>query len=286
MASEITIRALALSEMRIPLDWAAAEGWNPGLHDAAPFHAADPEGFLAAFVDGEVDGPPAACISVVRSGAAFGFLGFYICRPDMRGKGIGWSLWQAGIARLAGRTIGLDGVLAQQDNYRKSGFVLAHRNMRFQGPAAAVAATDPAILPITPELEDRIIAYDRRFYPAERTAFLRLWLRPPDGAALACVERGEVRGYGVIRRCRAGHKIGPLFAETPAIAERLFVALTATLPPNGEVTLDLPEPNSEALSMARRFGLQPVFETARMYAGPAPDLPLAGIYGITSFELG
>ncbi len=86
MMDGIDIRALRLEEMRIPIDWAAREGWNPGLHDAEPFHTADPQGFLAAFVDGE----PAACISVVRSGQDFGFLGFYICRPDMRGKGIGW----------------------------------------------------------------------------------------------------------------------------------------------------------------------------------------------------
>ena len=36
------------------LDWAATEGWNPGLDDAAAFQAADPDGFLGAFVDGEM----------------------------------------------------------------------------------------------------------------------------------------------------------------------------------------------------------------------------------------
>jgi len=29
-----------------------------------------------------------------------------------------------------------------------------------------------------------------------------------------------------------------------------------------------------------------VFETARMYTGPAPAIDLARIYGITTFELG
>ena len=33
-------------------------------------------------------------------------------------------------------------------------------------------------------------------------------------------------------------------------------------------------------------GLTPVFETARMYRGPAPALPLERIFGITTFELG
>jgi hypothetical protein len=282
MISGLTIRALGRDEMRIPVDWAAREGWNPGLHDAAPFHAADPGGFLAAFVDGA----PAACISVVRSGADFGFLGFYICRPDMRGKGVGWTLWQAGMVHLAGRTVGLDGVVAQQDNYRMSGFALAHRNVRWQGTVTVPTRPDPAITPILASMEGRVIAYDAPFYPADRSAFLRLWLRQPESAALACIEDGEIVGYGVIRPCREGHKVAPLFARNPAIAERLFVALAATRPAGSLVILDLPEPNTAAVALARRFGLTPVFETARMYRGRDPGLPLDRIFGITSFELG
>lgn len=34
------------------------------------------------------------------------------------------------------------------------------------------------------------------------------------------------------------------------------------------------------------MGLAPVFETARMYRGAMPRLPLERIFGITSFELG
>jgi hypothetical protein len=281
MPPETIIRALTLAEMRIPVEWAAAEGWNPGLNDADAFHAADPEGFLAAFVDGE----PAACISVVRSGAGFGFLGFYICRPDLRGRGLGWRVWQAGMAHLAGRTVGLDGVVAQQENYRKSGFVLAHRNIRYQGAPRLSVSADPAIRPITPELAERIVAYDRPLYPDDRRSFLTLWLRMPGSHALACVENGGIRGYGVIRPAREGRKIGPLFADDPAIAERLFTALAATA--QGEtVIVDPPEPNAAAVALAERHGLAPVFETARMYRGPAPALLLDRIFGITTFELG
>ena len=53
-----------------------------------------------------------------------------------------------------------------------------------------------------------------------------------------------------------------------------------------EVFLDCPEPNRPATDLAARYGLSPVFETARMYRGAAPALPLARIYGITTFELG
>ena len=42
------------TDLALPLDWAAAEGWNPGFHDAPSFLAADPDGFLL----GELDGRP------------------------------------------------------------------------------------------------------------------------------------------------------------------------------------------------------------------------------------
>ena len=127
MTADLLIRPVTRDEFEVAVEWAAQEGWNPGLDDGACFHAADPGGFLLAFRDGE----PVASISVVRYGEGFGFLGFYIVRSDMRGQGYGYRLWQAGLAHLGGRTVGLDGVVAQQDNYRRSGFALAHRNVRF-----------------------------------------------------------------------------------------------------------------------------------------------------------
>src|SRR6185369_1411227 len=85
--------------------WAGDEGWNPGNADAAAFFAADPGGFLI----GRLDGKPQVCISVVKYGETFGFLGFYIARPAVRGKGYGIRVWRAGMARLGGRNVGLDG---------------------------------------------------------------------------------------------------------------------------------------------------------------------------------
>ena len=107
---DLAIRPASRRELDLAVEWAAKEGWNPGLSDAACFYVADPEGFLLAFRDGE----PVASISVVRYGGAFGFLGLYIVRPDLRGRGYGYRLWQAGMAHLGERTVGLDGVVAQQ----------------------------------------------------------------------------------------------------------------------------------------------------------------------------
>lgn len=286
----IDIRPAEGEDFSVAVDWAAAEGWNPGLDDLAAFQAADPGGLLIGFVDGE----PVASISAVRYGDGYGFLGFYIVVPEHRGKGYGLAIWKAAMAQFGDRIIGLDGVVAQQDNYLKSGFVAAGRNVRFTGPAPAdVTAGAPA-----PGLEVRsveagdiaaVLAFDRAFFPADRSAFARAWTAPTAGVHRSChlaLRDGSLAGYGVVRACRTGHKIGPLFADDAATAEALFASLAATLPPGAEISLDVPEANGHAVALAESHGLAPSFETARMYAGPAPDLPIGRTFGITTFELG
>ncbi len=283
--SALAVRPMRRADLDTALDWAAAEGWNPGLDDAEAFQAADPRGFLMGFL-GET---PVACISVVAYGDAYGFLGLFICHPDYRGRRHGRTMWEAGIARLGERTIGLDGVVEQQANYAKSGFALAHRNIRFGGTAATHEIADTRIVEFVPDrptgLAGSIVAYDRALQPGPRETFLHAWLTPPGRRTLALVEANSICGYGCVRQCRAGYKIGPLFADTPEIAERIFSGLTGRLY-GAPIYLDVPEPNAEAMALARRHGLEPVFETARMYRGPAPALPLERIFGITTFELG
>ena len=278
------IRSLAAAELALPVAWAASEGWNPGLHDATAFHAADPGGFL---VNELPSGEPASVISAVRTGADFGFIGFYITASALRGRGHGLQLWNAALVRLDGRTIGLDGVVAQQANYAKSGFVLAHRNLRYGGlaPAATPAPLPADIIDARTVPFATLAAFDAAHFGQPRADFLRAWLALPDSRALVRLCNGAIAAFGVIRRCREGVKIGPLFATTESDADTLFTAL-AGFAPGEPLFLDPPERNAAAIALARRHGLAPVFETARMYRGPAPALPLPHIYGITSFELG
>jgi len=274
------IRVLRPAEVSLAVDWAAAEGWNPGLHDAAAFLAQDPEGFLV----GELDGAPVAVISAVRFDG-FAFVGFYIVTPGLRGRGYGLRLWQAAMARLAGATIGLDGVVAQRDNYRKSGFALAHRNVRYEGVGRAPKPPASGLEPLARVPFAELAAFDTRHAGWAREKFLRGWLALPEAQGWALRRDGRLCGYGVVRRCRRGAKIGPLFAATEDAAEALFGQLAAFAP--GEpLFLDPPLPNTRAVALAQRHGMQPVFETARMYAGPTPTLPLDRVYGITTFELG
>ncbi len=282
--SDFSIRTMSPSEVdTIAVEWAAREGWNPGLHDAACFHATDPDGFLVGCLDGE----PVACISAVAYDHTFGFIGCYIVRPEYRGNGYGWQLWCAAMAYLGTRNIGLDGVADQQENYRKSGFRWAYSNLRYEGRAPAVAGLPPGIVPVSELPFGALLAYDTALFPVPRARFLSGWLALPESYACAAVDAGGlVLGYGVIRRCRSGYKIGPLFADDADTAGKLFQSVCRFVEPDTRIYLDTPEPNRAAVGLAERHGMAKVFGTARMYTGPQPAIDLDKVFGVTSFELG
>jgi GNAT superfamily N-acetyltransferase len=277
----LDIRLMSPSDLDVALGWARDEGWNPGLDDAAPFYAQDPTGFLMGWLDNE----PIGCISVVKYDEHFAFLGLYIVRPRWRGQGYGKAIWDAGIASAGARTIGLDGVVEQQDNYRQSGFALAHRSTRWGGLLGHTAAVSSSVQPVTPELVSAVSLFDRGCFPAPRSAFLAGWLADtPSRHSLVYRDGATVRGYGTIRRCVDGHKIGPLFADTPEVAAELLDALARRV--SGPIFIDVPAVNEAAIEIVQSRGLVASFGTARMYRGVPIVLPSVSIFGITSLELG
>jgi hypothetical protein len=269
------IRTLRLDEIETLVNWAAAEGWNPGIGDASAFQAADPNGFLGAFVDDEM----VAGISAVAYGADFGFIGLYICRPDRRGQGHGKAVWDAGMARLAGHTIGLDGVAEQQANYASMGFARAYETVRMSG----IFAGTPAGERFAPEQFEAVARFDASGFPAPRRNFIDAWTRPPR-QALVTMHGGDVAGFGVVRQCVEGQKIGPLFAASEAVAEGLLGALSQSV--GGPVQLDVPAHQEGFMRQLEASGFTPGFTTARMYRGPRPLIDDSRVFAISTLELG
>ncbi|MEN6347824.1 MAG: GNAT family N-acetyltransferase [Syntrophomonas sp.] len=278
-----TIRRMNRDDVQTAIDWAAGEGWNPGLGDAGCFYHSDPQGFFI----GELAGRPIGCISAVSYGDSFGFMGFYIVKPEYRGQGYGMQLWETALDYMGSRAIGLDGVPAQQHNYTKSGFKTCYRNFRFEGISSEYQQEQlNEVIDVSELSLDELLSYDKSLFPAPRPEFLKKWIKPGESAALGYVGDDRLKGYGVIRACRNGYKIGPLFADGDYIAEALFKALTGRVSAGQPVFLDVPEPNISALGLANRFNMQVVFETARMYKGVPAPVDLQRIYGVTSLELG
>jgi GNAT superfamily N-acetyltransferase len=282
---DYTMRTATRDEVDLMIEWAAEEGWNPGLQDAQTFYAVDPSGFMVGLLDGE----PIGSISVVKYGEDFGFLGFYIVKPAYRGHGYGLRLWNEGMKYLEGRDVGLDGVPAQEANYERWCFRLADRNTRYEGKAAHVGQEDPRVVPVPEVSFEDLLAYDDGLMPAARHEFLRAWASQPGSHALAILQDGRLSGYTVLRPCRIGYKFGPLFADDTSLAEALFRAAGNRLEEGTPIYLDVPGINPAAIDLAHRYRMRPVFETARMYrliTRPAIELPLDRWFGVTSYELG
>jgi len=281
----VVIRAMTRAELDQLVGWAADEGWNPGIDDAEVFWATDRDAFIAVEIDGEFAGGG----SIVSYQRRYGFMGLFIVRRDRRGRGLGDRLWHERKRRLLARldeprTIGLEGVFAMQRYYADGGFQFVCRDLRFEGIGADAPAPEGVVdLRHVPFAD--VEAYDRRHFPAPRPEFLARWIDRPGGHAVGVRRGGVLAGMAVLRPCRTGCKIGPLFADDPAIAERLFVALARRVP-GAPIFLDAPEDNPGAIALARRHGMTEVFGCARMFLGPPPVLPAHEIFGITTFELG
>lgn len=261
------------------LDWAADEGWNPGIDDAEAFWAADPDGFFVAR-DGHT---PVAAISVVNHSPDFAFLGLYIARPSHRGRGVGLALWHHAIAHAGARTIGLDGVPDQQENYARSGFTHAGRTQRFAGHIRPASA-DQTARAAAPSDISRLVEMEAAASGWLKPQYISQWVRQTDTRRTIVLSRGEtITGFATVRRCRDGAKIGPLLAENRDDADVLLRQAAQLF--EQPVMIDVPGSSAPLVQLCQEHGLVPVFGTARMYRGLAPGCGTT-FFAVTSLELG
>lgn len=268
--------------------------WNPGNRDAEAFFTADENGFFMAKTAG---GDPVASISAVRYGEDYGFIGLNISNPGQPYNGYGKYTLKYAMHHLDGRIIGTDAMTTRLSLSIRLGFAIAHKTVGVGGvivPEALSPASFPkggaddhvVIKDLTQVRKDAIMLYDREHVPAERYRFLRSWLTTPGHVVRVGTVGNEIRGYGVLRPCFEGSRIGPLFAESADVANMLIRALVAGLSPGTKVFLEIPEPNQKSIGLVKQLGLSEMWETFRIYRGPAPNLPLDRIYAVTCLQLG
>lgn len=161
----LVVRNMTRAELDIVVEWAASEGWNPGLHDAEHFYRADPNGFFIALMDGK----PIGSVSAVRYDETFGFIGFYIVLSEFRGHRIGIDLGKKAIEYLGNRNIGLDGVEKKIKNYEFQGFHFAYNNLRYEWIARTLDAPAHTTVPLLSVPFEEIANYDLSFFPAKRS---------------------------------------------------------------------------------------------------------------------
>ncbi len=281
-AQQFAVRRMHREEIDLAVEWAHEEGWNPGLYDAGVFYQTDPSGFWA----GELDGEIISMMSGVSYDSSYGFTGLYITHPEYRGQGFGRKLLETVHDQMGTRILGSDAVGEARRVLERGGYVAAHPDVRHEGLTQRFGPIDPHVVNLKHIPFERLDAYDQETFAARRTRFLRGWITRPGTTGAGYYYDGKMQGYGVIRPCRVGWKIGPLFANSEQVAEKLFEALASHVPPGEPLFLDVPEPNERAVVLARRYNMDPVFETVRMYRNGKHEPPLDRWWGVTSTELG
>ena len=276
---------LKFDSLKTLVKWAELEGWDPGLHDADVYWATDPDGFYGYFQDEEL----IAGGSIISYDGDFGFMGFFIVKPEFRSLGIGRKLWYQRrdtlLSRLnTGASIGMDGVVEMQPFYEKGGFKTAFRDVRYEKMGMEFKV-NKNISSIKEKDLNSILKYDKQYFGYSRSQFLKPWLNLPDNKTFKYLKNDELLGFAIVRKTLVGNKVGPLFADNENVAEELYKACLNSVI-SEKLYLDIPIINKGAKNLIKKYGATYVFECARMYYGSTPTIDMNKVFGITSFELG
>ncbi|QSB13978.1 GNAT family N-acetyltransferase [Natronosporangium hydrolyticum] len=279
---EFTVGLANLADWQIVTEWGNGEGWNIGFQDPACFLPTDPDGFFI----GRLDGRPVSAVSLVNYSDDYAVWGHYLVDPQQRGGGYGLGVCKVASPHSGDRVTAGDAMPEQVKNYSRDGSVPVHDTIHFVGALDRPGSLPPEVIRIGPEQLDEVADYDRQCFPAYRREFLRRWLTAEGHQGYARIVDGALTGFGVVRPAPAGHRIGPLCADTPRDAEALFDALTAGLVAGDQVSIFSPDTQPAAAKLFQERGLTEQFRVVRMYRGPVPQLRTDALYGIGSLELG
>jgi len=218
---------------RIVINAMVKEGWGPGLQDAECFMSCDP---TAGFV-GELNGKPICCMTMAKYGDSYAFGGSYVVRKEFRGKGFGRKVYDAALASVKHfPSIATIADLKREEMNKHNGF----RSL-FYG--AFFILNIPTTLACFSETSKRspvkikrieevnmqeLFMYDATVFGVERHVFLSKWLRMTGSHARVAIDnKGSIVGYTVARPTfiKDSYKIGPLFADSEVIAEKLLKAV-------------------------------------------------------------
>ena len=281
------VRRALSHEIPLIYELAEQEGWNPGAYDAK----AAAQGMPGAFWLGELNEQVIASIAAAEYGDNLAYISFYLVQSEYRRQGYGAPLWHTVMERLKGRNIILDAMPKQVDFYRRLGFNIDHTitSYHFNGAVSnAMANCGSEKMPLVP-LKDTILEetliYDRDFFPADRSRYMREWLSMPNASGFVWKEGKSISGYGLIRQAKQGYRIGPCYADSPEIADTLLRALL--IQANGApVSISMPENNPLTQRLVDDFGLVAGSRLQRMYSQSPLELPFARMVAITNFTFG
>ncbi|MGB0894909.1 MAG: GNAT family N-acetyltransferase [Parashewanella sp.] len=288
MTNQLVIRKASSSEVQVLFQRIVEEGWNPGVYDIQAYTDNRNMHFFCGLINDEIVSAISVCIYDVD----YAFAGCYVVLdPSQRGKGYGVELARYLLSYMDENGIavsGLDGVLAQIQNYEQCGYREAYLHRRFQYQISGVEKLE-GMVSIAPPIAEEISIFDSHFVAEPRRSFWQSWLVNDPSKKFASIKNsfGQLTGFACLRKATDGYRVGPLYAASINDAMKLFDALMSQAKTGENVYIDIPEANCHSDHFIKQLSLTPMsFECMRMYRGVAPQTDLNAVYGVCTLEVG
>lgn len=273
--------------------WCIDEGWNIGIHDSEIYYKIDPSGHCIAKTN---ENEKVASLSLIKHSPPFFTLGPFIVHKAYRGQGIGEALWNIAIARMSQEHpdahIALYAVSEQVERYKKAGFVpaIAIQRWYLDSKTSFIPSFHNQCFAITDELIPDVSKYYQAHYVANRELLLKELLLKPETNGLGFMDDNVIKGFGFIRPCVRGFRIGALIADTPEIAQSLIAGLLI-FAKRAPVFIDVPGSNPHGSYCMNAFHAvrAPQEDTMMMIKGTEYSSYLKQLeqhYGLFSLEIG
>lgn len=274
---------MTLDDVPAGLRLCRAARWNQTERDWRHFLGEAPDGALVAEENGTVIGT----VATMPYGA-FAWISMVLVDPAERGRGIGTTLLERGLALVPeGVAARLDATPLGEPIYRKMGFAAEYGLERwFLKARGARHDLSDAARPLRPSDWPAILEMDRRAFGASRARLLeRLATEAPEYAWIADGDGGP-RGYLLGRHGHVREHLGPLVAADHEAARVLFDAGLAVVA-GRDVFIDVPNDQDAFRSVLLTIGFSVERPFLRMYRGHLlnPGLP-ALVYAIAGPEFG
>ncbi|MBX9704429.1 MAG: GNAT family N-acetyltransferase, partial [Silvanigrellaceae bacterium] len=217
-------------------------------------------------------------------------LGPFIVKKEYRNQGYGTQIWQSAMALIQDNpTIILHAVPLQIPRYQKQGFESQYINQGWTLRNTLSREKEPftEAQSITPEWLPAVIHYDKTIFGASRKKLLTEVLKLSCVHSVLLDNEGQVTGFGLIRPCRDGYRVGPLFADTPEQAKQIFSYLIKMVDED-KIIVDIPQKNPFSNLFVEYFGLKAISEgeTNAMLKGENIEQNFDKNYGVFSLEIG
>lgn len=292
---QLTIRNMTSDDLNLVVKWAQEEGWSIEMTDVEAYLAQGEDCFKLLLLDDI----PIGALSIVKHSNNFAFIGLFLVNKDFRNLGYGKYIWNECLKDTPSNPIssfsfGLCAVSKQIPRYSAYGFnsLFGFSHYKTKSPDSVSTIKIQNINTFDPSFFNKVIQYDSMVFYGRRENFLSTLLKTQGVKAFLKMEEDNIVGYGIIRNCNNGFRIGPLFANdfetAKSLMEKLLNSVANT---NKKVILDSPSLNKYLVCLAEYFKLErePENDTQLMIKGDLPYNVMTNIeknYAIASLEMG